>query len=110
MNSGDFITIIGGNGAGKSTLLNSIAGTIPTEQGKIVLGDKEITRHSVTRRSKEISRVFQDPRMGTAVRLTVEENLALAYKKRPGSRVFLRCQRKASGLLQRKVSSLESWS
>ena len=81
MNSGDFITIIGGNGAGKSTLLNSIAGTIPTEQGKIVLGDKEITRHSVTRRSKEISRVFQDPRMGTAVRLTVEENLALAYKR-----------------------------
>lgn len=79
--SGDFITIIGGNGAGKSTLLNSIAGTIPVDTGKITLNEKDVTRHSVTKRSKDISRVFQDPRMGTAVRLTVEENLALAYKR-----------------------------
>ncbi|WP_430609633.1 ABC transporter ATP-binding protein [Enterococcus sp. DIV0876] len=81
MNHGDFITIIGGNGAGKSTLLNSIAGTIPTTQGQITLDGKDITRLSVTKRAKDISRVFQDPRMGTAVRLTVEENLALAYKR-----------------------------
>ncbi|GCF94596.1 ABC transporter ATP-binding protein [Enterococcus florum] len=78
---GEFVTIIGGNGAGKSTLLNSVAGTLPVEEGQIFLNGEEITKHSVTRRSKKISRVFQDPRMGTAVRLTVEENLALAMKR-----------------------------
>ena len=81
MQQGEFITIIGGNGAGKSTLLNSIAGTIPVEQGTILLNGENITRQSVTRRSKAVSRVFQDPKMGTAVRLTVEENMALAMKR-----------------------------
>lgn len=79
--SGEFITIIGGNGAGKSTLLNSIAGAIPTETGTILLNGQDITKRSVIKRSKSISRVFQDPKLGTAVRLTVEENLALALKR-----------------------------
>jgi len=79
--AGDFITIIGGYGAGKSTLLNSIAGAIPIKTGKITLNGKEITKQSVIKRSKSISRVFQDPKLGTAVRLTVEENLALALKR-----------------------------
>lgn len=81
INPGEFITIIGGNGAGKSTLLNSIAGTLPIEEGQIFLHDKEITKQKVVARSKQISRVFQDPKMGTAVRLTVEENMALAMKR-----------------------------
>lgn len=78
---GEFITIIGGNGAGKSTLLNSIAGAIPPKQGTILLNGKNVTKDSVIKRSKSISRVFQDPKLGTAVRLTVEENLALALKR-----------------------------
>ncbi|MDU6524883.1 MAG: ATP-binding cassette domain-containing protein, partial [Enterococcus sp.] len=81
LNPGEFVTIIGGNGAGKSTLLNSIAGTLPIEEGQMFLNEENITKHSVTRRSKKISRVFQDPKMGTAVRLSVEENLALAMKR-----------------------------
>ncbi|EMF0261558.1 ABC transporter ATP-binding protein [Enterococcus hirae] len=81
LKQGDFVTIIGGNGAGKSTLLNSIAGSFPVDQGKILLNGKDITKKSVVARSKEISRVFQDPKLGTAVRLTVEENLALAMKR-----------------------------
>lgn len=81
INQGEFITIIGGNGAGKSTLLNSIAGTLPIEQGQITLNNKDITKQRVVARSKQISRVFQDPKMGTAVRLTVEENMALAMKR-----------------------------
>lgn len=78
---GDFITIIGGNGAGKSTLLNSIAGAIPTDIGKIELNGQDITKQSVVKRSGQISRVFQDPKLGTAVRLTVEENMAIALKR-----------------------------
>lgn len=81
LDPGDFVTIIGGNGAGKSTLLNSIAGTFSVDQGQILLNGKNITKKSVVERSKSISRVFQDPKLGTAVRLTVEENLALAMKR-----------------------------
>lgn len=81
INQSDFITIIGGNGAGKSTLLNSIAGAIPTEMGKIELNGQDITKQSVVKRSSKISRVFQDPKLGTAVRLTVEENMAIALKR-----------------------------
>lgn len=81
INQGEFITIIGGNGAGKSTLLNSIAGTLPIEEGQLTLNGKDITKQRVVARSKQISRVFQDPKMGTAVRLTVEENMALAMKR-----------------------------
>ncbi|MDF7682214.1 ABC transporter ATP-binding protein [Lactobacillus sp. ESL0679] len=79
--AGDFVTVIGSNGAGKSTLLNSLAGTLPVQEGQIFLNNQDVTKLSVTKRSKNISRVFQDPKMGTAVRLTVEENLALAMKR-----------------------------
>lgn len=81
LEAGDFVTIIGSNGAGKSTLLNSIAGTIPIQEGQIILNGNDISKLPVTKRAKNISRVFQDPKMGTAVRLTVEENLALAMKR-----------------------------
>lgn len=78
---GDFITIIGGNGAGKSTLLNSIAGSFLVDEGSIQLDEKDITNHSTAKRAKDIGRVFQDPRMGTASRLTIEENMAVAWKR-----------------------------
>ncbi|WEV51848.1 ABC transporter ATP-binding protein [Lactobacillus sp. ESL0731] len=81
LEAGDFVTIIGSNGAGKSTLLNSIAGTLPIQEGQIILNGTDISKLPVTKRAKNISRVFQDPKMGTAVRLTVEENLALAMKR-----------------------------
>ncbi|MXQ48176.1 ATP-binding cassette domain-containing protein [Streptococcus pneumoniae] len=76
---GDFISIIGGNGAGKSTLLNTIAGVIQMDEGDISLKGKSIKKDSVATRSKHISRVFQDPRMGTATNLSIEENMAIAY-------------------------------
>ena len=77
----DFITVIGGNGAGKSTLLNSIAGSFPVEEGRIMLGEKDITKTPAYERAQHISRVFQDAKMGTATRLTIEENLAIAWKR-----------------------------
>lgn len=78
---GDFISIIGGNGAGKSTLMNSLAGTLSIDQGDIFIEGKSIKHLSATKRAKDISRVFQDPKMGTASRLTIEENMAIAYRR-----------------------------
>lgn len=89
--SGEFITVLGGNGAGKSTLFNSIAGSLPLTSGKVILKDQDITNKKEEERATFISRVFQDPKMGTAPRMTVAENLLLAmyrgqkrrFSKRP---------------------------
>lgn len=79
--SGDFITIVGGNGAGKSTLLNTLAGTISVDSGNILINGKDITRTKEYERAVYISRVFQNPLDGTAPRMTVAENMALAIKR-----------------------------
>ena len=78
INEGDFITVLGGNGAGKSTLFNTIAGTLSLTSGKIIIKDKDVTNQSEEKRADHIARVFQDPTMGTAPRMTVAENLLLA--------------------------------
>ena len=78
---GDFVTVIGGNGAGKSTLLNSVAGVFPVDGGQVTLDGQDITRLSEHRRARYLGRVFQDPMMGTAADMNIEENLALAYRR-----------------------------
>ncbi|MTB65204.1 ATP-binding cassette domain-containing protein [Streptococcus sp. zg-86] len=78
---GDFISIIGGNGAGKSTLMNSLAGALTVDSGDILLDGKSIKHIPAAKRARDISRVFQDPKMGTASRLTIEENMAVAYRR-----------------------------
>ncbi len=75
---GDFISVIGNNGAGKSTLLNTIAGTLSADAGKIVLDNHNMVKRPVSYRARWMSRVFQDPKMGTAGDLSVAENLVLA--------------------------------
>ncbi len=79
LNDGDFATIIGSNGAGKSTLFNAIAGSFYTDSGFISLDDKDITFVPEHVRSRVIGRLFQDPLMGTAPHMTIEENLSVAY-------------------------------
>jgi len=79
VNEGDFISIIGSNGAGKSTLLNVIAGVYPVDGGRMLIDDRDITKLPEYERAKFIGRVFQDPMMGTAPSMTIEENLSLAY-------------------------------
>lgn len=81
INEGDFITVLGGNGAGKSTLFNTIAGTLELSQGSILFKDRVITKDSEEKRAAFLARVFQDPKMGTAPRMTVAENLLLAQKR-----------------------------
>ena len=81
---GEFVTVIGGNGAGKSTLLNSIAGVYGVEDGKIEIDGVDVTHLPEYRRAKFIGRVFQDPMMGTAATMQIEENLALAARRGKG--------------------------
>ena len=88
LEDGDFVTIIGGNGAGKSTTLNLIAGVFPADQGNIILDGGDITRLPEHKRAKYLGRVFQDPMMGTAATMGIEENLALANRR--GQRRTLR--------------------
>ena len=88
LNEGDFVTVIGGNGAGKSTLLNAVAGVWPVDAGTITIDGVDITHLAEHKRAKYIGRVFQDPMMGTAATMQIEENLALA--KRRGKRRTLR--------------------
>lgn len=78
LKDGDFVTVIGSNGAGKSTLLNAIAGVFFIDQGQIHIDGINVTRMSEHERAKYIGRVFQDPMKGTAGKMMIEENLALA--------------------------------
>ena len=98
MPAGQFLTIIGSNGSGKSTLLNSIAGTFPVSAGRILLGGADVTRQREHERSRSIGRVFQDPRAGTAPGMSIEENLAISFKRdtRSGLRMGVTNHRRES--------------
>ncbi len=88
LNEGDFVTVIGGNGAGKSTMLNAIAGTWPVNEGSITINSVDVTAMPEHKRASYIGRVFQDPMMGTAASMGIDENLALAFRR--GDRRTLR--------------------
>jgi putative ABC transport system ATP-binding protein len=81
LKKGDFVTLIGGNGSGKSTLLNCIAGLHPVDKGSIIIDNADVTKLSEHRRAGLLGRVFQDPMVGTAANMGIEENLALAYRR-----------------------------
>ncbi len=102
VNKGDFITIIGSNGAGKSTLFNAIAGSFLTDSGKILLDGKDVTLMAEHKRARFIGRLFQDPMLGSAPGMTIEENLALAA----GSGGWLSGLKKADKKMFREKLSL----
>lgn len=81
LNNGDFVTVIGGNGAGKSTMLNMVAGVYPIDSGSILIDGIDVTKLPEYKRAKYLGRVFQDPMMGTAADMWIEENLALALRR-----------------------------
>ena len=95
LNDGDFVTVIGGNGAGKSTMQNIISGVFRPEKGKILIDGTDVTELPEYKRAKYLGRVFQDPSMGTAADMQIEENLALASRR--GKRRTLR-----SGITKRE--------
>ena len=84
LNDGEFVTVIGGNGAGKSTLMNAVAGVYPVDQGSITIDGVDVTHLPEHKRAPYIGRVFQDPMMGTAATMQIEENLALAARRGQG--------------------------
>ena len=111
LEDGDFVTVIGGNGAGKSTLLNLIAGVHMPDCGSIELDGVELSRLKEHLRATYLGRVFQDPMMGTAANMQIEENLAMAYRrgKRRGLGWGIKSsERRFPRLLQRPP--LGSWS
>jgi len=81
LKDGEFVTVIGGNGAGKSTLLNAVAGVWPVDRGTITIDGADVTHLPEHKRAPYIGRVFQDPMMGTAATMQIEENLALAARR-----------------------------
>ena len=81
LDPGDFVTIIGGNGAGKSTTLNMVAGVYPIDQGTIILDGKDISDLPEYKRAYMLGRVFQDPMMGTAAGMQIEENMSMANRR-----------------------------
>ncbi len=90
INAGDFITIVGTNGAGKSTLFNVIGGNLRADNGQILHNGRDITRTSEEDRTSFLARVFQDPKLGTAPRMTVAENMLLATKRGEHRHLVLR--------------------
>lgn len=81
LHEGDFVTVIGGNGAGKSTMLNAVAGAFSLDSGSVIIDGVDVTRLPEYKRARYIGRVFQDPMMGTAASMNIEENLALAARR-----------------------------
>ncbi len=87
LKEGDFVTVIGGNGAGKSTMLNAVAGAWTVDEGKITIDGIDVSHMPEYKRAKYIGRVFQDPMMGTAATMEIQENLAIASRR--GKKRFL---------------------
>lgn len=106
LEAGDFVTVIGSNGAGKSTLLNAVAGVFYVDEGRIVLGGRDITFLPEHRRSQGIGRLFQDPLKGTAPNMTIEENLALAYLRSAKGNPFSRISQKDKALFRERLALL----
>ncbi|MDO4622752.1 MAG: ATP-binding cassette domain-containing protein [Eubacteriales bacterium] len=109
LEDGDFATIVGSNGAGKSTLFNAIAGSFYPDAGNILLNGKEITFVREHQRSVSIGRLFQDPLMGTAPHMTIEENLAIAYLRasQKHTTIFSRISKKEKKLFREQLALLD---
>ncbi|ADI01945.1 MAG TPA: ATP-binding cassette domain-containing protein [Syntrophothermus lipocalidus] len=106
LEEGEFITVIGSNGAGKSTLLNCISGVHLPDAGRIILDGMDITFWPEYKRSRYIGRVFQDPLLGTAFDMTIEENLAMAYAKGKTRGLLPGVRRNETRLFRDKLAEL----
>lgn len=103
---GDFITIIGSNGAGKTTLFNLVSGTFFPSQGRVLVNDLDVTRTPEYKRARYIGRIFQDPMLGTAGNMTLEDNMMISYRKgSKGLRISLNA--KMREFFQKRLTELQ---
>lgn len=107
IHEGDFITVIGSNGAGKSTILNLISGVIPIDSGKMLLENQDITNMKEFKRATFLGRVFQDPMLGTAGNMMLEENLAMANRRGKSRGLAWGITDKERGLFKEKLKTLD---
>ena len=107
LNPGDFVTVIGGNGAGKSTMLNAICGVWKPDSGKIIIDGTDVTNMPEHKRAQFLGRVFQDPMMGTAADMGIEENLALAYRRGKARGLAWGISKKERELFRDKLATLD---
>ena len=109
LGNGDFATIVGSNGAGKSTMFNAITGVFYVDSGGIILDGEDITFKKEYFRSKEIGHLFQDPMLGTAPHMTIEENMALAYLRASKGRhgYFSRVSKKDKAMFREHLRLLD---
>lgn len=108
LKDGDFATIVGSNGAGKSTMFNAITGVFYVDAGEVILAGEDITFKKEYFRSKEIGHLFQDPLLGTAPHMTIEENMALAYLRASKGRhsFFTRVSKKEKEMFKEQLELL----
>ena len=107
LEDGDFVTVIGGNGAGKSTLLNLIAGVHYTDTGSIFLDGMDLTGKPEYFRAKYLGRVFQDPMLGTAANMEIQENLAMAMRRGKKRGLAWHIQNSEKELYREKLALLD---
>lgn len=105
--AGDFITIVGGNGAGKSTLLSIIAGSLAADSGEVRIQGKNVTDTHEHERAQYISRVFQNPLDGTAPRMTIAENMALALRRGKRRGLAMGSKRTEQGVFRESLAALK---
>ena len=105
--TGQFVTVIGSNGAGKSTFLNAVSGDLIVDRGTIEIDGRDVTRLPAAQRAGLVARVFQDPMAGTCEALTIEENMALAWKRGEGRSFRFATTRSLRELFREKLSILK---
>jgi putative ABC transport system ATP-binding protein len=103
---GEFVTVIGGNGSGKSTLLNIISGAISPDKGRITIDGCDVTFLKDYERAKYIGMVFQDPMIGTAANMSLEENLLVASRRAKNKGLKWGFCKDLSNIFKEKLSSL----
>ena len=108
LEDGEFAVVIGSNGAGKSTLLNALAGEVPIDSGEILIDGRDVRNQPVYKRARLISRVFQDPMLGTAPELSIEENLAVAARRGKRKTFRLGLNRRNREYFRDRISSMDS--
>ncbi|MFD2639429.1 ABC transporter ATP-binding protein [Piscibacillus salipiscarius] len=107
LSPGDFVTIIGSNGAGKSTLLNMLAGTLLPDEGNVWIDGKDVTSWPEEKRAKLIGRVFQNPLMGTAPGMTIEENMMISLGRTQNRSLFSGITKKTRHQFREHLQTLE---